>query len=71
VESLEIRHHDRNPNLWWVSSHGNDVAYITHPGKAYVTWAVSSAAVGFTGKSFETVDAAVAALAQIVSSIPV
>jgi len=64
MNQLQIRQQERNPNLWWVSSRGDDVAYITHPGKAYVTWAVSSAAAGFTGKSFETMDAAVEALAH-------
>ena len=33
--ALQIRQHDRNPNLWWVSSPEDDVAYIARPGNHY------------------------------------
>ena len=39
MDNLQIRPHARNPNLWWVSSQGDDVAYITRPGNAYLGWA--------------------------------
>ena len=39
MHNLQIRRHEKNPNLWWVSSHGDDVAYITRPGNAYLAWA--------------------------------
>jgi hypothetical protein len=35
--NLQIRPHARNPNLWWVSSQGDDVAYITRPGNAFIS----------------------------------
>jgi len=36
--ALRIRQHDRNPNLWWVSSPEDDVAYIARPGNHYRAW---------------------------------
>src|SRR5882762_1744278 len=42
-DKLQIRPHEKNPNLWWVSSHGYDVAYITRPGNAYLVWTTGRA----------------------------
>jgi hypothetical protein len=39
--------------LWWVSSQGDDVAYIARPGNAYLAWATDKWKPGhadFVGK---------------------
>jgi hypothetical protein len=65
MENVRIRQHDRSPNLWWVSSQsGEDVAYITHPGKGYLAWTMGPAGADFVGKPFDSVDAALAAVAR-------
>jgi hypothetical protein len=66
MDHLQIRPHERNPNLWWVSSHGDDVAYITHPGNAYLAWATGKmpGQADFVGKRFDTVDEALQAVAR-------
>jgi hypothetical protein len=68
MNNVKIRPHERNPNLWWVSSQGgDDVAYITHPGNGYLAWPTGIAApscVDFIGKRFDSVDAALAAVAE-------
>ena len=67
MDDLEIRPHERNPNLWWVSSHGDDVAYITRPGNAYLAWTTGKAMpaqADFVGKRFDTIDAALEAVAK-------
>jgi hypothetical protein len=68
MEEVRIRQPDGNCNLWWVSSpSGDDVAYITHLGNSYFVWATEPAPAGFVGKRFDTVDAALAAVAENVS----
>jgi hypothetical protein len=67
MDNLQIRPHERNPNLWWVSSHGDDVAYITRPGNVYLAWATDKWKPGhadFVGKRFDTVDEALQAVAR-------
>ena len=67
MDNLQIRPHERNPNLWWVSSQGDDVAYITRPGNAYLAWAtgkVLPAQADFVGKRFDTIDEALEAVAR-------
>jgi hypothetical protein len=67
MDHLQIRPHERNPNLWWVSSQGDDVAYITRPGNAYLAWATDKWKPGhadFVGKRFDTVDEALQAVAR-------
>jgi hypothetical protein len=67
MNQLEIRQHERNPNLWWVSSHGDDVAYITRPGDGYLAWATyrwKSAPADFVGKRFDSVDDALQAVTK-------
>jgi hypothetical protein len=67
MENLQIRRHERNPNLWWVSSQGDDVAYITRPGNAYLAWATDKWKPGhadFVGRRFDTVDEALEAVAR-------
>jgi hypothetical protein len=67
MDNLQIRPHERNPNLWWVSSQGDDVAYITRPGNAYLAWATDKWKPGhadFVGKRFESVDEALQAVAR-------
>ena len=67
MDNLQIRPHERNPNLWWVSSQGDDVAYITRPGNAYLAWATDKWKPGhadFVGKRFDTVDEALQAVAR-------
>jgi hypothetical protein len=67
MDNLQIRPHERNPNLWWVSSQGDDVAYITHPGNAYLAWATDKwkpSHADFVGKRFDTVDEALQAVAK-------
>ena len=64
---MDIRPHERNPNLWWVSSQGDDVAYITRPGNAYLAWATGKpmpAQADFVGKRFDTIDEALEAVAR-------
>ena len=66
MSRFEIRQHDRNPNLWWVSSQGDDVAYITRPGNAYLVWTTGTAMPAhaeFIGKRFDSIDAALEAAA--------
>jgi hypothetical protein len=63
MEQLRIRRHDHNPYLWWLSSQGDDVAYITQPGKNYLVWPTGSIAVDIAGKPFDSIDAAMAAVA--------
>jgi hypothetical protein len=66
MDHLQIRPHERNPNLWWVSSQGDDIAYITRPGNAYLAWATDKWKPGhadFVGKRFDTVDEALQAVA--------
>jgi hypothetical protein len=46
MDNLQIRPHERNPNLWWVSSRGDDVAYITRPGNGYLAWTTGKAMPG-------------------------
>ncbi len=42
--NLQIRPHERNPNLWWVSSQsGDDVAYIARLGNGYRAWPTGKA----------------------------
>jgi hypothetical protein len=62
MEQLQIRRHDHNPYLWWVSSHGDDVAYITQPGKNFLVWPTGSIATDIAGTPFESIDAALAAV---------
>jgi hypothetical protein len=67
MDNLQIRPHARNPNLWWVSSQGDDVAYITRPGNAYLAWATDKwkpSHADFVGKRFDTVDEALQAVAR-------
>jgi hypothetical protein len=67
MHNLQIRPHERNPNLWWVSSHGDDVAYITRPGNGYLAWATDKwkpRHADFVGKRFDTVDEALEAVAR-------
>jgi hypothetical protein len=67
MDNLQIRPHERNPNLWWVSSQGDDVAYITRPGNAYLAWATGKAMraqADFVGKRFDTIDEALEAVAR-------
>ena len=50
-----------------MSSQGDDVAYITRPGNAYLAWATGKAMPGqadFVGKRFDTVDEALEAVAR-------
>ncbi|MEA2897942.1 MAG: hypothetical protein QOJ84_3557 [Bradyrhizobium sp.] len=70
MDNLQIRRHERNPNLWWVSSQGDDVAYITRPGNGYLAWATGNGKPGhadFVGKRFDTIDAALEAVAKSLS----
>jgi hypothetical protein len=67
MDNLRIRPHERNPNLWWVSSRGDDVAYITRPGNGYLAWTTGKAMPGqadFVGERFGTVDEALEAVAR-------
>lgn len=67
MDNLHIRPHERNPNLWWVSSQGDDVAYITRPGNAYLAWITGKAMpaqADFVGKRFDTIDEAIEAVAR-------
>jgi hypothetical protein len=67
MDNFQIRPHERNPNLWWVSADGGDVAYITRPGNAYLAWATGKAMcaqVDFVGKRFDTIDEALEAVAR-------
>jgi hypothetical protein len=66
MNGLQLRQHEGNSNLWWVSSQdGDDVAYITRPGNGYLAWATwrwKSAPADFVGKRFDSVDAALEAV---------
>ena len=67
MDNLQIRPHERNPNLWWLSSQGDDVAYITRPGNGYLAWATDKwkpSHADFVGKRFDTVDAAFEAVTK-------
>jgi hypothetical protein len=67
MRNFQIRPHEKNPDLWRVSSQGNDVAYIARPGNAYLAWATGkpiSAQDGFVGKRFDTIDEALEAVAR-------
>jgi hypothetical protein len=67
MDNLQIRPHERNPNLWWVSSQADDVAYITRPGNGYLAWATGKAMPGqadFVGKRFDTIDEALEAVVR-------
>jgi fructose-specific component phosphotransferase system IIB-like protein len=67
MHNLQIRPHGKNPNLWWVSSHGDEVAYITRPSNAYLAWTTGKAMpadADFVGKRFDTVDEALEAVAR-------
>ena len=67
MHNLQIRPHEKNPKLWWVSSHGDDVAYITRPGNAYLAWAAGKCETrqaDFVGKRFDTIDEALEAVAR-------
>ena len=67
MHNLQIRPHEKNPKLWWESSHGDDVAYITRPGNAYLAWAAGKAVLrqaDFVGKPFDTIDEALEAVAR-------
>jgi fructose-specific component phosphotransferase system IIB-like protein len=67
MHNLQIRPHGKNPNLWWVSSHGDDVAYITRPSNAYLAWTTGKAMpahADFVGKRFDTLDEALEAVAR-------
>jgi hypothetical protein len=67
IGTLQIRPHDRNPNLWWASSQGDDVACITRPGNGYLAWTTGKATPGhvdFVGKRFDSIDAALEAVAR-------
>ncbi len=67
MDNLQIRPHDRNPNLWWVSAQGDDVAYITRPGNCYLAWTTGKAMpaqADFVGKRFESIDEALKAVAR-------
>ena len=66
MDNLQIRPHERNPNLWWISSQGDDVAYITRPGNGYLAWATDKWKpnhADFVGKRFDSVDEALQAVA--------
>ena len=70
MNQLQIRQQERNPNLWWVSSQGDDVAYITRPGNGYLAWATGKAMpaqADFVGKRFDSVDAALKAVTESLS----
>ncbi len=70
MNQLQIRQQERNPNLWWVSSEGDDVAYITRPGNGYLAWATyrwKSAPADFVGKRFDSIDAALKAVTESLS----
>src|SRR6266436_6685207 len=65
--ALRIRQHDRNPNLWWVSSPEDDVAYIARPGNHYRAWTTYGWKPGhanFVGIPFETIEEALRAGAK-------
>ncbi len=67
MEALRIRQHDRNPNLWWVSSSEDDVAYIARPGSHYRAWPTHGWKPGhvhFVGIPFYTIDDAFAAVTK-------
>lgn len=67
MNELQLRQHERNSNLWWVSSHGDDVAYIMRPGNGYAAWATwrwKSAPADFVGKRFDSVDEALEAVTK-------
>ena len=69
--ALRIRQHDRNPNLWWVSSPEDDVAYIARPGTHYRAWTTYGWKPGhanFVGIPFETIEEALAAVAKEATS---
>ncbi len=69
--ALRIRQHDRNPNLWWVSSPEDDVAYIARPGNHYRAWTTYGWKPGhanFVGIQFETIEEALAAVAKEATS---
>jgi hypothetical protein len=69
--ALRIRQHDRNPNLWWVSSPEDDVAYIARPGNHYRAWTTygwKSGHANFVGIPFETIEEALAAVAKEATS---
>ena len=73
MNNVQIRRHERNPHLWVVSSQdGDDIAYITYPGNAYFAMPTAkwqSAHADFSGKRFDTVDAAFEAVAHSFSEI--
>jgi hypothetical protein len=62
MEITQIRKHDHNPNLWWVSSSsGDDIAYIAHLGENYLAWTTDKwkpRHASFVGKRFDTVEEA-------------
>ena len=67
MHNFQIRPHEKNPKLWWVSSQGDDIAYITRPGNAYLAWAAGKAVLrqaDFVGKPFDTIDEALEAVAR-------
>ena len=67
MRSFRIRQNQQNPNLWWVSSQGDDVAYITRPGNAYIAWSTGRAMpaqADFVGKRFDSIDEALEAVAK-------
>ena len=60
-----------NPNLWWVSSPEDDVAYIARPGNHYRAWTTYGWKPGhanFVGIPFETIEEALAAVAKEATS---
>lgn len=71
MNGLQLRQQQQNPNLWWVtSSSGEDVAYIAHPGDGYLACTTDkwkSAPAEFVGKRFESVDAALEAVAKSIA----
>ena len=67
MDNVQVRPHERNPNLWWVSSRGDDVACITRPGKGYPAWTMGNGKpdhADFVGKRFDSVDAALEAVTK-------
>jgi hypothetical protein len=69
--ALRIRQHDRNSNLWWVSSSQDDVAYIARPGSHYRAWTThwwKPRHADFVGVPFDSIEEALAAVAKEAAS---
>jgi hypothetical protein len=68
MDNLQIRPHERNPDLWWVfSQSGDDVAYIARLGSGYRAWATGKAKSvqdDVVDTRFDSIDAALEAVAR-------